>query len=232
MLICMASSRWCLYTGVFLPTLLLILLPWKYFLKCDYKTTAGVPTPHSTENQNQPAGGRLDVKVSHWPDPSETSWAPFFKPEQTGKSPHETSVSKKNNPKTNQPKPKSKPRHWNSFETFPKLLLAQNSGVPVPNWFNGTDRGAAQGSLHGECFLEELLWAPVLELGGQQPFSTGTAHLNSHWQRKYAWATRPAAPSGKRGGNSRGSCGAARKHIWHRNGSQAWPVQISSTVRK
>lgn len=64
---------------------------------------------------------------------------------------------KKTTQKPTNPRPNQSQDTGTSFETFPKLLLAQNSGVPVPNWFNGTDRGAAQGSLHGECFLEELL---------------------------------------------------------------------------
>lgn len=215
MLICTASSRRCLYTRVFLPTLLLVFMPWKYFLKCDYRNTAGVPGPCSIESQNQPARGGLDVKPWHWPDPSEMSWAPFLNQNRLTKVLTKPLCQKKKNPN---------PRHWNQLWNSTQITAsteAVNTGVRI--WFDGTDRGTAQWSLLGECFLEELLWAPALELGGWEHVSTGTAHLNSHWQIKYACAIRPAAPSGVRAGKGRGSHGAAREQIWLMNGSQDQP---------
>lgn len=82
--------------------------------------------------------------------------SPFLKSEQIDKSPHKTSVSK-NKTKQN-PNPNQTQDTETSFETFPELLPAQNlEHTDVPNWFDGTGRGAAQGSFLGECFLEELL---------------------------------------------------------------------------
>lgn len=148
MLICMASSRWCLYTGVFLPTLLLVLLPWKYFLKCDYTTTAGVPTPCSTESQNQPAGGRLDVKPSHWPDTSKTSGAPFLSQNRLTKVLMKPLCQKNPQNQNNQPKPKSNPRQWNRLWNFSQITASTERGAywcPCPwlvwwHWQRGCPR--------------------------------------------------------------------------------------------
>lgn len=62
-LACTASSRWRLHSRVLLPTLLLVLMPWNCFRKCDHRTIADVSTPCCTENQNPPARGRATHKT-------------------------------------------------------------------------------------------------------------------------------------------------------------------------